>query len=197
MFQQYPTRCLFSTLLLFLSITGCARPNAPRSAAADPTASRAIEAVREAAQPITGQPGDYDPLLGLIGDNRFVLLGEATHGTQEFYAERARITQRLIQDKGFSAIAIEGDWHDADRVNRFIRGLGQDPGAEQALANFTDEFPDWMWANSDMRDLVTWLREHMVYQPQRERQAHYFMARLPQQFDAVIHLDETRAVEPL
>src|SRR5919198_59777 len=90
-------------------------------------------AFRPAASPLTGGPGDYDPLLALIGDARLVLLGEASHGTQEFYRARARITQRLIREKGFTAVAVEADWPDAYRVNCYVRGAGSDQDAEEAL----------------------------------------------------------------
>ena len=72
-----------------------------------------VDAVRFAARPLSGADDDHDALLELIGDAHFVLLGEASHGTHEFYRERARITQRLIAEKGFNAVAIEGDWPDA------------------------------------------------------------------------------------
>ena len=75
---------------------------------------------------MTGAADDYDPLLELIGDARFVLIGEASHGTHEFYRERAQITKRLIREKGFNAVAVEADWPDAYRVNRYVRGRGND-----------------------------------------------------------------------
>lgn len=119
----------------------------------------AVNGVREAAHRLTGSSEDYDVLLELIGDARFVLLGEATHGTHEFYRERAQITKRLILEKGFNAVAIEGDWPDAYRVNRYVRGLGIDPDANAALAAFK-RFPAWMWRNTDVLDFVDWLRAH-------------------------------------
>lgn len=128
--------------------------------------------MREAARPVTGGEDDYDALMELVGDNRFVLLGEQTHGTHEFYRERARITQRLIREKGFSAVTIEGNWQDAYRVNRYIRGLGDDRSPEQALASFS-EFPTWMWRNAEMRDLVAWLREHNASRPEEGRAGFY------------------------
>src|SRR5215831_19996417 len=85
------------------------------------------------ARPLTGAKEDYDPLLERIGDARFVLLGEASHGTHEFYRERARITKRLIVEKGFRAVAVEADWPDAYRVNRYVRGAGADASANDAL----------------------------------------------------------------
>ena len=81
------------------------------------------EFVREIAQPLAGEARDYDALLQLIGDARFVLIGEASHGTHEFYFERAAITKRLIAEKDFSILAIEADWPDSARVHRYVRGM--------------------------------------------------------------------------
>ena len=118
-----------------------------------------LDAVRREAHPLTGDHRDYDALLALIGDARIVLLGEASHGTHEFYRERARITKRLIAEHGFTALAIEGDWPDAYRVNRYIHGAREDRDAEEALRGFR-RFPTWMWRNADVLDLVGWLRAH-------------------------------------
>ena len=117
------------------------------------------QALHEAAIPLTGGSSDYDPLLELIGDARVVLLGEATHGTHEFYRERARITRRLIEEKGFTTVAVEADSPDAYRVNRWIRGAGDDADANQALGGFR-RFPTWMWRNQDVLEFVAWLRQH-------------------------------------
>jgi len=119
----------------------------------------AIHAIRAAALPLDGGARDYDALLDLVGDARFVLLGEATHGTHEFYEERARITQRLIEEKGFHAVAVEADWPDAYRVNRYVRGLGEDADADAALSGF-QRFPNWMWRNTDVQAFVEWLHGH-------------------------------------
>lgn len=118
-----------------------------------------LEAIRREAHPLTGDARDYDALLARIGDARIVLLGEASHGTHEFYRERARITRRLISEQGFTAVAIEGDWPDAYRVNRYLHGAAQDGDAEEALRGFR-RFPSWMWRNADVLDLVGWLRAH-------------------------------------
>jgi erythromycin esterase-like protein len=118
-------------------------------------APRAIAAIREEAIPLRDTGADHDALLQRIGEARFVLLGEATHGTHEFYAERARITRRLIEEKGFRAVAVEGDWPDCYRVNRWVRGGRGDANA--ALGDFR-RFPTWMWRNTEVRDFVTWLR---------------------------------------
>lgn len=115
-------------------------------------------AIRSSASMLTGADNDYDSLLNLIGDARFVLLGEASHGTQEFYRERALITQRLIAEKHFTAVAIEGDWPDAYRINRYVRNRSDNDNAEQALAGFK-RFPTWMWRNAEMLNFLEWLRD--------------------------------------
>jgi erythromycin esterase-like protein len=125
--------------------------------------SEEIELVR-AAVPLevvgrSARTRPYDRLLDAIGDARFVLLGEATHGSREFYRERAIISQRLIEEKGFDAVAVEADWPDAQRVHRFIRGHGRDRSPEDALGSF-QRFPRWMWRNLDVRDFVGWLARH-------------------------------------
>jgi len=122
------------------------------------TARHPIEVVRRAARPLTGSAEDYDALMERIGEARFVLLGEASHGTHEFYRERAEITKRLIREKGFSAVAVEADWPDAYRINRSVRGA-DDEGADEALSGF-QRFPTWMWRNTVVLDFVRWLREH-------------------------------------
>lgn len=108
---------------------------------------------------LTGTAADYDPLLEVVGDASYVLLGEASHGTHEFYRARAEITRRLIQEKGFQAVAVEADWPDAHRVNRYVRGRGQDGTANQSLSSFS-RFPIWMWRNRDVEAFIAWLRAH-------------------------------------
>jgi erythromycin esterase-like protein len=122
-------------------------------------ASVASPDLREAVHPLTGSAGDYDPLLQVVGDSRMVLLGEASHGTHEFYRERARITRRLIEERGFSAVAVEADWPDAYRVNRWVRWAGKDKSGRDALGDFK-RFPRWMWRNRDVLDFIEWLRVH-------------------------------------
>ena len=106
-----------------------------------------------------GELSDYDPLLSLVGDARFVLIGEASHGTHEFYRERAQITKRLITEKGFSAVAVEADFPDAYRLNRYVRGRPDDADAVEALGGFK-RFPAWMWRNADVLDFIGWLRSY-------------------------------------
>jgi erythromycin esterase-like protein/predicted phosphoribosyltransferase len=120
-----------------------------------PPPARAPEAVH----PMRGELSDYDALIERAIGARFVLIGEASHGTDEFYRERAEITKRLIAEAGFTAVAVEADWPDAQRVNRFVRGEGDDTGAEEALGDFR-RFPVWMWRNVVVAEFVTLLREY-------------------------------------
>jgi erythromycin esterase-like protein len=101
-----------------------------------------IDDALKAARQLTGAAQDYDPLMDMMGGARFVLLGEASHGTHEFYKERAQITKRLIKEKGFTAVAVEADWPDAYRVNRYVRGASEDAEAIDALSDF-ERFPTW------------------------------------------------------
>jgi len=97
--------------------------------------------------------------MDLVGDAHFALLGEASHGTHEFYRERAQITKRLIEEKGFTAVAVEADWPDAYRLNCYVRGASDDADAIEALADFK-RFPAWMWRNTDVVEFVEWLRAY-------------------------------------
>ncbi len=122
--------------------------------------SMTTQSVRESdLVPLTDAPHDLDALVAWIGDRSIVLLGEASHGSHEFYATRARLTQRLVQEKGFVAVAVEADWPDAYRVNRFVMGGDRDHDAVASLSDFR-RFPAWMWRNGDVVDFVTWLRSH-------------------------------------
>jgi erythromycin esterase-like protein len=115
--------------------------------------------IRRVARPIRGSMDDYDALMQRVGDSRVVLLGEDTHGSLEFYRERIRITQRLIEEKGFNGLVIESDWAASSRVDRYVRGEAGDNSAEDALSGHT-RFPDWMWRNVPFRGLVEWLRDY-------------------------------------
>ena len=125
----------------------------------DATITRLTDAIREAAYSLTGAASDYDPLMDLIGDARFVLIGEASHGTHEFYEQRALITRRLIEEKGFTAVAVEADWPNAYRINRYVRGVSDDATALDALADL-QHFPAWMWRNTEVLQFVSWLRQY-------------------------------------
>lgn len=130
-----------------------------RPAQAAPRRPDDVDAVRRRhLRAPAGIPAD-DQLFDLVGDARFVLIGEASHGTHEFYAARAHMTRRLIEEKGFHAVAVEADWPDAYRVNRFVHGTSSDADANEALRGF-QRFPQWMWRNTVVEEFVDWLRHH-------------------------------------
>jgi erythromycin esterase len=105
-------------------------------------------------------PGDLDPLMERIGDVPFVLLGEASHGTSEYYRWRADLSKRLITERGFSFVALEGDWPDCFAVNQWVKGrAGQERSAAELLGGF-GRWPTWMWANEEVAEFATWLRDH-------------------------------------
>lgn len=127
--------------------------------AREPQEQEIARLLRENVQPLSGSSADYDPLLALVGNSHFVLIGEASHGTHEFYATRAAITKGLIEEKGFQAVALEADWPDAYRVDGYVRRRGRDENEERALDGFR-RFPAWMWRNRVMAEFVKWLRGH-------------------------------------
>lgn len=127
-----------------------------------------IEAI---ARPIEGE-AELDALAELVGDKRLVLIGEASHGTHEFYDLRAALTRRLVTQQGFSAIAIEGDWPDALRADRYVRGHGDDDDADAALSAF-ERFPRWMWRNTSVADFIDWLRAYNLETAERDRVGFY------------------------
>lgn len=136
---------------------------------------RSVEALARALGPAAlplDHASDWDPLLERVGEARVVLLGEATHGTREFYALRAGLTRRLIEEKGFTVVAVEADWPDAYRVNRWVRGAGRDRGAVDALGDFR-RFPLWMWRNTEVVAFLEWLRGHNDRRPAAERAGFY------------------------
>ena len=120
-----------------------------------------LETIKTKAVAISDEINVKDEIISLIGDAQLVLIGEASHGTHEFYKYRAEITKRLIEEKQFSAVAVEADFPDADRVNRFVRGGAdsKDKTANDALSDFT-RFPLWMWRNSVVLEFVEWLKNY-------------------------------------
>lgn len=118
-----------------------------------------VDLIRRAAKPLLGMYSGSDLIMERVGNASFVLLGEASHGTHEFYRERALITRRLILEKGFRAVCVEADWPDAYRVHRYVHGNGEDTTAVEALNGF-QRFPAWMWRNVDVIDFVSWLRNY-------------------------------------
>ncbi|MGO4906179.1 erythromycin esterase family protein [Flavobacterium sp. W20_MBD1_R3] len=103
---------------------------------------------------------DLDPLIKYIGEAKYVLLGEASHGTHEYYTWRAKITQRLIQEKGFSFIGVEGDWPDCYRLNRFAKGYLDSGKDILSVMNEFKRWPTWMWANWEVAAFIDWLKSH-------------------------------------
>jgi erythromycin esterase-like protein len=118
------------------------------------------DAIRQAAFRFDADiDGFWGPLFESIEDADVVLIGEATHGTEEFYRIRAELTKALIVREGFNVVAAEADWPDAYRVNRWVRHASGEPDAESALGDFT-RFPRWMWRNTVVTEFITWLRQH-------------------------------------
>jgi protein-L-isoaspartate(D-aspartate) O-methyltransferase len=136
-----------------------------RAAGKTSRSSTVAELVREVAEPIDDiESASVDALLERIADARLVLLGEATHGTSEFYRMRARITQELIARRGFQFVAVEADWPDASRVDDYVLG-----GKRRSTLEFTpfDRFPAWMWRNEEVHDFVDWLRAYNADHPEQ------------------------------
>ncbi|NNE22198.1 MAG: protein-L-isoaspartate O-methyltransferase, partial [Rhizobiales bacterium] len=140
-----------------------AEPSGPRLIQTRPTVSETLPALisRRAEVFEDIAEADLDPLLERIGDARVVLVGEASHGTSQFYRMRARITQRLIEDKEFSIVAAEADWPDAARIDHYVRHRDIPPSEWQAFARF----PTWMWRNEEVREFMDWLHEHNATKP--------------------------------
>jgi erythromycin esterase-like protein/predicted phosphoribosyltransferase len=129
--------------------------------------------VGDAALPTERGIPSTDVLLDLVGDAQLVLLGEASHGTAEFYEARAEMTRRLVEERGFCAVAAEADWPDAYRLNRWVRGRSDDADAEEALRGF-QRFPQWMWRNTAVLDFAGWLRDRNDRLPAGPAQAGFY-----------------------
>lgn len=134
---------------------------------------RTGEVIADAAALATPLRGAADRIVEAVGSRRFVALGEASHGTHEFYSFRAEVTRRLIRERDFTWIGVEGDWPDCWRLNTWVRGL-TDEGldARQVLAGF-DRWPTWMWANADVADFLDWLHQHNRSLPVERRVGFY------------------------
>lgn len=154
-----------------------------------------IELIRQFVQPLSGSENDYDALLRSIGDASIVLLGEGTHGSHEFYEQRIRITQRLILEKGFSAVALEADWPDMARANRYVQILNAEDSAEAALEDFK-RFPVWMWRNREFVRLVDWMHRWNQEVSEKERLGLYGLDLYSFHNSAASVLKYLRAVDP-
>ncbi|MDP8910629.1 MAG: erythromycin esterase family protein [Actinomycetota bacterium] len=121
---------------------------------------------------LRGAARDWRDLADVVSESRYVLLGEASHGTHEFYETRAELTKTLIEEHGFAALAVEADWPDAYRVNRYVLGRSDATSADDALSGFR-RFPTWMWRNEVVLELVEWLREHNEARSEDERVGFY------------------------
>ena len=167
-----------SALALLLQIAACTAPSQREGRAGGDSASKAdqeaLAAIRAAARPLTGSASDHDPLVARAGTASRILLGESSHGTREYYADRGRLTLRLIREAGVNAIAIEGDWTPTRRLDRYVRGLGGDRSADQALRGYT-RFPYWMWPNRTFRNFLEQLRSYNLTQPAEQRVGVYGM----------------------
>lgn len=132
------------------------------------TETAIVDHLRGAAEPLPdiAAPG-FGAAFDRFGAARVVLLGEATHGTAEFYLARAAITRRLIEHHGFTLVAVEADWPDAAHIDRFVRGRAEEPFPEEAFTRF----PTWMWRNEEVMGFADWLRAHNATLPGAERVA--------------------------
>jgi erythromycin esterase-like protein len=151
--------------------------------------------LREARRPLRSD-AELDPLLERIGDARVVLLGEASHGTHGFYTSRHRISERLIHERGFDFIAVEGDWPDCYRVNHYVRGAPDAGASAREVLHAFDRWPTWMWANRDTEAPAEALRRINDERDPEERVGFYGLV-LPLRYDALLYIDESRALQPL
>lgn len=148
-----------------------AEPHRPRVIQARPTVSETLPSLiaRRAESFDDVESADLGPLLDRIGDRRVVLIGEASHGTSEFYRMRARITRRLIEEKNFSAVAVEADWPDASRIDHYVRHRDAPRSGWEAFARF----PTWMWRNEEVREFADWLHGYNRDLPYERRTGFY------------------------
>ena len=136
-----------------------------------PVSDALTRAIERAGTPLH-DPRSLDPLLDRVGSANRVLLGEASHGTSEYYTWRAEITKRLITEKGFRFVAVEGDWPACMELNRYVRGESERESAHEALRAF-HRWPTWMWANQEVENLAEWMRGHNARLPAKERIGFY------------------------
>lgn len=139
----------------------------------EPSGTAALNAqVRDLSQPLHTRR-DLNPLLERIGDAHFVLLGEASHGTADYYRWRTEISRRLIIEKDFRLMAVEGDWPDCYRVNRYVQGFSEAGDNAREVLHAFERWPTWMWANHEVIELAEWLRSHNETRPDENKVGFY------------------------
>ncbi len=152
-----------------------------------------VARIRELSRPLEASE-HVGPLLERIGDAHYALLGEASHGTSEYYTWRARISQRLIEERGFSFIAVEGDWPDCYRVNRYVKGWPDSGSSAREVLGAYERWPTWMWANQEIVELAEWMREYNANRPEEDKVGFYGLDvySLWDSLDAILkYLEET------
>jgi erythromycin esterase-like protein len=131
-----------------------------------------VNSIKQWAYPLQSK-AHLQPLMDRIGDARIVMLGEASHGTHEYYTWRSHISKKLIEEKGFNFIAVEGDWPDCYRLNRFVKGYDvENKSALKVLQQF-NRWPTWMWANWEIVALADWLQKHNSGLPANKKAGFY------------------------
>jgi erythromycin esterase-like protein len=131
-----------------------------------------VEQIRKQAVPLNSTD-DLDVLIEAIGEKKYVLLGEATHGTSEFYKLRMELSRKLIETKGFSFIAVEGDWPSCYEVNRYVKQYKDAKPDACAVMEGFNRWPTWMWANEEVGELMDWLKKHNEDKPMAQRVGFY------------------------
>ncbi|MGB4849915.1 MAG: erythromycin esterase family protein [Saprospiraceae bacterium] len=131
-----------------------------------------VKAIKKNAYPLNSKE-DLQPLFDRIGDAKIVMLGEASHGTHDYYTWRAHISKRLIEEKGFNFIAVEGDWPDCYRLNRYIKGYDVENKSAFTVLHAFNRWPTWMWANWEIVALADWLKNHNTGLPANKRAGFY------------------------
>src|SRR5438874_12119925 len=139
--------------------------------------------VKQHAHPLSeGDLTGHDPPLDMIGNAPIAMIGDGSHGTHEFYRERALITKRLIEEKGFTFVAIEGPWPDVLRLNQYVQG---GLGAVHDALNVFDRYPTWMWGNLDMQHFLEWLRRYNDSLPAGQQKVGFYGLDVQSVFPAV------------
>lgn len=157
------------SLLIFFSIFSC---KTEEEGIPQPEEDNELEALALASYPLETSD-DLDVLLMDMEDPRYVLLGEASHGTSEYYTWRAEISKRLIQEEGFNLVGVEGDWPALYRLNQYIKGSNAHGSSAEEVLEKLHRWPTWMWANEEVAEFAEWLREYNQQQPEGQQVGFY------------------------